>query len=340
MPMNSVLVIGSGFLGGHIIRQLCERENLRIAAFDLFENEKLLHELHGQFTMYTGDLTKQGDIERVFEEFHPRVVIHTASPVHNLARDIYFEVNVDGTANIIKACQKFNVDALVYTSSAGVVFNGADLINVDESQPIPEVHMDAYNESKALAEKQVLEASSESLKTAALRVAGLFGPGDRQLVPGMLSVLKNGQTKFQLGDNLNLFDFTYIENAAYAHLLAMDNLLSSNPTANGQVFFITNGQVIYFWDFARAIWAHAGHVPPYIIKFPRPVGMLLATAAEWVCYFLKKEPGFTRFRVQFSCANRYFNIQKAEDVLKYHPIVDLEEGIRRTLAWMDTEKKH
>ncbi|WBW74575.1 3 beta-hydroxysteroid dehydrogenase/delta 5--_4-isomerase Erg26 [Schizosaccharomyces osmophilus] len=336
--MHSVLVIGSGFLGSHIIRQLCKREQLRIAAFDLFDNEKLNQEVGHRFTMYTGDLTKNEDLDRVFSAFQPQTVIHTASPVHNLGRDIYFQINVSGTENILRVCKKHNVNALVYTSSAGVVFNGADLINVNEECPYPKVHMDAYNESKALAETIVLESNSPSLRTCALRVAGLFGPGDRQLVPGMLSVLRNGQTKFQLGENLNLFDFTYIENAAHAHLLAVENLLSNNSTAAGQVFFITNGQAIYFWDFIRAIWANAGHVAPYTIAFPRALGIALATAAEWACYFLGREPGFTRFRVQFSCANRYFDITKAREILNYRPIYDLEEGIKRTLQWMDTEK--
>ena len=65
---------------------------------------------------------------------------------------------------------------LVYTSSAGVVFNGTDIIDVDERLPPPEVPLDAYNDSKAKGEAIILEANDKGgLLTVALRPAGIFG---------------------------------------------------------------------------------------------------------------------------------------------------------------------
>jgi sterol-4alpha-carboxylate 3-dehydrogenase (decarboxylating) len=56
------------------------------------------------------------------------------------------------------------------------VFDGGDLIDADERLPYPEVPLDAYNETKAKAEKAVLEANGKGgLKTVALRPAGIFG---------------------------------------------------------------------------------------------------------------------------------------------------------------------
>jgi sterol-4alpha-carboxylate 3-dehydrogenase (decarboxylating) len=85
-------------------------------------------------------------------------------------------VNVDGTKAVIDAAVSRGVRKLVFTSSAGVVFNGADLVNVDERLPPPEKAMDAYNESKAKAEELVLAANGKGgLLTVALRPAGIFG---------------------------------------------------------------------------------------------------------------------------------------------------------------------
>ena len=68
------------------------------------------------------------------------------------------------------------VQKLVFTSSAGVVFNGQDIIDVDERLPFPEKSLDAYNESKAKGEELVLAANGKNgLKTVALRPAGIFG---------------------------------------------------------------------------------------------------------------------------------------------------------------------
>jgi sterol-4alpha-carboxylate 3-dehydrogenase (decarboxylating) len=85
-------------------------------------------------------------------------------------------VNVDGTKAVIAAAVECGVRKLVFTSSAGVVFNGEDIINVDERVPFPEVPMDAYNDTKAKAERLVLEANGKGgLLTVALRPAGIFG---------------------------------------------------------------------------------------------------------------------------------------------------------------------
>lgn len=77
---------------------------------------------------------------------------------------------------MIAAAIAQQVHKLVFTSSAGVVFNGTDLKGVDERLPFPETPLDAYNESKAKAEQLVLEANGrDGLLTVALRPAGIFG---------------------------------------------------------------------------------------------------------------------------------------------------------------------
>ena len=85
-------------------------------------------------------------------------------------------MNVEGTKAVIAAAVALQIKRLVFTSSAGVVFNGQDLINVDERLPFPEPSLDAYNESKAKAEELILDANGKGgLLTVALRPAGIFG---------------------------------------------------------------------------------------------------------------------------------------------------------------------
>jgi nucleoside-diphosphate-sugar epimerase len=68
------------------------------------------------------------------------------------------------------------VKALVYTSSASLLFNEENLTDIDERLLPPEVPIDAYNGTKAIAEKHVLEANGkQGLKTVALRPSGIFG---------------------------------------------------------------------------------------------------------------------------------------------------------------------
>lgn len=346
VPSSVLIIGGNGFLGSHIVSQFLEYEwpvPLTLSVLDLRTPLVPVKDVK----YLTGDITNLDDMRRALVGID--LIVHTASPVHGLGKVVYFKVNVEGTRTIINAARELGVKGMVYTSSAGVVFDGGDLVNVDERAPIPAVAMDAYNESKAVAEELVLRSNSDTFKTCALRPAGLFGEADRQLIPGMLSVLKNKQTRYQIGDNQNLFDFTYIGNAAFAHVLAAEKLLGDNthaadsPDAHtkaiaGEAFFITNGQPIYFWDFPRAMYAQlgfAGH-SSYTV-FPKTVAWFMGLASEYVSWALGKEPTFTRFRVQFSCANRFYDISKARERLGYYPKVGLGEGIKRSLAW---SKKH
>jgi sterol-4alpha-carboxylate 3-dehydrogenase (decarboxylating) len=61
---------------------------------------------------------------------------------------LFFRVNVEGTRNVIKACNETGVKALIYTSSASVIYDGGSLVNADENTPFATRHVDPYNASK------------------------------------------------------------------------------------------------------------------------------------------------------------------------------------------------
>lgn len=228
---------GSGFLGSRIALALRQRGEKHVSVFDLHPSRDPLEKVD----YYTGDITSESSLREALIQVRDKagidaakatkgvVIYHTASPVAGLGPEIYHKVNVVGTETVIAVANKpeLAVTKLVFTSSAGVVYDGHDLINVDERLPYPTKPLDAYNDTKAKAEKLVLQANNKQpgkLKTVALRPAGIFGIGDRQALPGFFNVLRTGKTKFQIGDNNNLFDWTYVDNVVHAHLLAADKL--------------------------------------------------------------------------------------------------------------------
>lgn len=345
--IESVLLIGgAGFLGLHLIEQFFKNDpKTKISVFDV---RPLPEKLSKQFTFdpkkidfFKGDLTNESDVKNAIEKSKANVLVHSASPMHGGKTEIYQKVNVEGTKNILKVAKESGIKAFVYTSSAGVIFNGQDIHNADETWPIPEVPMDSYNETKAIAEDMVLKANDpkSNFYTIALRPAGIFGPGDRQLVPGLRSVAKLGQSKFQLGDNNNLFDWTYAGNVADSHVLAANKILDSTTAekVSGETYFITNDTPTYFWALARTVWKADGHIDKKVIVLQRPVAILAGYLSEFFSKILKKEPGLTPFRVKIVCAYRYHSIEKAKELLGYTPNVDIEEGIKRTLQWMDED---
>jgi sterol-4alpha-carboxylate 3-dehydrogenase (decarboxylating) len=167
----------------------------------------------------------------------------------------------------------------------------------------------------------------------------------------MLTASRKGQSRFQLGPNENLFDFTYVKNVAHAHLLAAVGLLTTatlnitpldTERIDGEAFFITNDSPVYFWDLARTVFREGGDTvgvdPSKIWTLSTEFALVIATIAEFVFGIFGKTPNLDRPKVRYSVMTRYYNISKAKHRLGYFPIVDLEEGIKRGVkAWLEKE---
>ena len=333
-----VLVGGSGFLGLHLIEAFWNLEpRPEIHVIDIRELPdipKCLTFDKSAITVHNANITVKHEITAVLDNVQPEVVVHSASPIHGLGPQVYHQVNVVGTQKLLEACTEHkSVKAFVYTSSSGVVFCGDDLYGVNEEMPFPAKAMDAYNETKQLGEELVLKSNCPDLKTIALRPAGIFGPGDRQMIPNLKLVAQRNQHRVQLGANNNLFDVTYVGNVAHSHVLGANALCG--PEADkvaGQAFFITNDEPIFFWSFARVIYASEGKYDMPKIVIPLKLAVGLGYLSQWVCKLIGKDPSFTAFRVRTACATRYYDITKAKTLLNYKPKWTLEEAVAVTLA--------
>lgn len=200
---------------------------------------------------------------------------------------------------------------------------------------------------QAAAEEITIKANradGSKLLTTAIRPAGIVGEGDTMALHQIIKVHKTNKTGAQLGDNNNLFDFTYVENVAYAHLLALRALLVTyssktqpldHEKVDGEVFIITNDSPTYFWDFCRVIWNAAGcpHGKDHVWVIPKELGLVIGWLSETVSVIIRKPPILTRQRCIYSCMTRYFCIDKAKRRLGYRPLVPLEEGLRRSVKW-------
>uniref|UniRef100_A0A0D6R3L8 3-beta hydroxysteroid dehydrogenase/isomerase domain-containing protein n=1 Tax=Araucaria cunninghamii TaxID=56994 RepID=A0A0D6R3L8_ARACU len=259
-----VVTGGRGFVARWLVRKLLQsgRRIVRIVdlaraiSLDEEEQSSILGEALkcGRAVYYGADLRDQAELVKVFHG--ASVVFHMASPDSSLNDfKLHYDVTVQGTRNVINACLLCNVKKLIFTSSPSVVFNGVHgIINGDESLPYPEKHNDVYSEVKAEAEALVLRSNGrEGLLTCALRPSAVFGPGDRLLVPAIVAAARVGKLKFIIGDGENMYDFTYVENVAHAHICAEQALDSGASDVAGKAYFITNMEPIKFWEFLSII---------------------------------------------------------------------------------------
>lgn len=173
----------------------------------------------------------------------------------------------------------------------------------------------------------MLGACDEKLATCALRPSVLFGPGDYQLIPSVHACIEKGETPFVVGDGENLWDLTYVGNVADAHVLAVENLLSTK-TAAGEAIFISNEEPIPFRDFCLEVWKNFGHHPSYEVHIPVSLATLVGFIAEVVTWITGTPTTLSRGSVLDACGTRYCSGEKARRVLGYKPRMGVEEGIR------------
>ncbi len=252
--------------------------------------------------------------------------------------DEFHSVNVTGTFNLIKACRKQKVGRIIFTSSSSVVFNGTDLEGIDESYPYPEHYRSHYASTKALAERLIIEANSEELKTISLRPHLVWGPYDAHLIPGILKRLGSGRMR-RIGDQEHFIDTTYIDNMVDALILAAD-ALKSNPEAAGKALFITNGEPARVWDFINSIIQMAGY-PPVQKKVPEKLALIGAGISEWFHRFfkIKSEPFMTRYAIREMITNHWFDISAAREIIGYEPGVSYAEGFKHLKDYLAIGKR-
>ncbi|KAH9619789.1 hypothetical protein KSS87_006629 [Heliosperma pusillum] len=336
-----VVTGGRGFAARHLVEMLISYEMYCVRIADLgpsirlepCEEDGALGKAlkAGRAQYVSADLRDKTQVLRAFQG--AEVVFHMAAPDSSINNyNLQHSVNVQGTKNVIESCIALQVSRLIYTSSPSVVFDGVHgIINGDESLSYPVKHNDLYSATKAEGEALVLKANGEKgLLTCCIRPSSIFGPGDRLLVPSLVTAARVGKSKFIIGDGNNMYDFTYVGNVVHAHICAERALASKGPVAekaSGQAYFITNMEPIKFWEFMSIILEGLGYERPRI-KIPAVVMMPIAHLVEFIYRILApygmKVPQLTPSRIRLLSCDRTFSCSKAIDRLGYSPIVSLQ----------------
>ena len=329
---NILVTGGGGFLGGAIVGRLVRRGET-VTSF----SRKFYPELDAmRVRQIQGDICDQSAVDRALAGID--LVFHVAAkPGVWGDYSVYYQTNVRGTENVIAACTRNGVSELVYTSSPSVVFDGADMADVNESAPYPERFHAAYPETKALAEQAVVNAAGDRLKVIVLRPHLIWGPGDNHLVP---RIIARADRLVRVGDGANLVDTIYIDNAAEAHILAADRL-KERPDLSGKIYFISQDKPVRLWDMINDILKAAGH-RPVNRSISRRTAWLVGAALETVYSLLgiKTEPQMTRFVANELATTHWFDISAAKRDLGYVPRVSTEEGLELLEAWLKRKKDH
>ncbi len=323
--MRVLVTGGGGFLGRAIVERLVARGD-RVRSFSRGAHPELsamgVEEVRGDLA----------DGEAVAAACRGcEVVFHAAAKAGVWGDEAsYYGPNVLGTEHVVAGCRTHGVGRLVFTSSPSVVFDGRDMEGVDESVPYARHYGAPYPRTKAIAEQRVLSANGEGLRTVALRPHLIWGPRDTHLVP---RIIARARSLRRIGGADKKVDTVYVDNAADAHILAADRLVSGSPIC-GQPYFITNGEPRPLWEMVNAI-LNAADLPPVAGRIPRGVALAAGAGLEIIHKVLRidREPRLTRFVVRELSTAHWFDISAARRDLRYEPRVSIDEGLDRLRRW-------
>ncbi len=308
---------GAGFIGSNLTEYLL-KEGHFVRVLDNFANGKpenlsFVSRIPGaeeRFELLKGDIRDYETCVQACEGVD--FVLHQAAlgsvPRSVEDPDTYHQVNTTGTLNMLRAAAASGVKRLVYAASSSAYGD------VDRERPTPKredmapAPLSPYAVAKLTGEYYCqIFPKLYGLETVILRYFNVFGPRQdphsqyAAVVPKFITSLLQGEAPTIFGDGEQSRDFTYVENVVHANLAACE----AGPEAVGEVINVACGENTSINELYRLI------------------AELIGTDLK--PRYAPPRPGDVRHSLA--------DVSKAQRLLGLKEVVDLREGLKRTIAW-------
>ena len=300
--MKSLVTGGAGFIGSHLVDSLLA-EGDEVTVLDNFSTgrpENLSH-IEGAVKLVEADLSLYGSwanhFKRIDRVFHLAALADIVPSIEN--PDIYYQANVTGTLNVMKASKEFNVNKLIYSASSSC-YGIPDILPTPETAEIKPQY--PYALTKCLGEQIVLHWSSVyRIPSVSTRLFNVYGPRSRTsgtygAVFGVFLAQKLSNKPFTVvGDGTQTRDFTYVEDVTSA-LIA-----TSKSSLEGEIINIGSDNTYSINRVVELLGGEAVYIP--------------------------KRPG--------EPDSTWADISKAKKLLDWRPTITIEKGIKNLLDNID-----
>ena len=301
--MKILVTGGAGFIGSNVVDALIN-EGDEVAVVDNLSTGKK-ENLNLKAKFYNVDIRDGNALKLVFQEFNPEVVYHFAAQIDvrksvaNPAFDA--EVNVVGSANLFKLAVDFGVKRIILSSTGGTLYGYAERLPASEDAPKKPVC--AYGVAKYCVE-QYLEYFKRlyGIERVILRYANVYGPrqdplGEAGVVAIFTGRILKGEPITIFGDGNQTRDYIYIEDIVSANLLALNGKEGTYNIGTGVETSVN--ELVHIFE-------------KLLGKKINPV------------YAPKRQGEVDRIAL---------DIEKAKKKLGFEPKYNIEEGIKKTIAW-------
>lgn len=323
--MKKYIVTGAGgHLGSTLLRCLKDKD-VEVFALLLFQETAVIEAENIRY--FYGDVCQPETLEPLFStQSSDEVIVIHAAGIISISKHIQpalYEVNVNGTRNIIRASLKHNVDRFVYVSSVHAIPELSDKQKIVEvNQFSPGLVVGGYAKTKAEATQAVLNAVTEGLPAVVVHPSGIIGPYDNghnhlvQLVydylDGKLPVCVKGG-----------YDFVDVRDVANGCLLAAEK---------GKVgqCYILSGNYSSIYDLLASAGKYYGKKPARAISLS--LASLAVPIIELAAKLRKKRPLYTAYSLHTLKSNSHFSKKRAEQELGYRTRA-FQQTLKDTVFW-------
>lgn len=285
----------------------------------------------GTIQITPGDLRNPDELEVFLRGAEWATLFHCAGLIHPrlFVREL-FDINVHGTRNLLQAAEKAGVRRVVVLSSNAPAGNNPRRDHrFDESSPY-HPYM-SYGRSKMLMEQVMHEHQARGLlETVVVRPTWFYGPDQPLRQTTFFTMIRKGLAPI-VGDGENMRSMTYIDNLCQALLLC-----ERSAHANGQTYWVADRRPYSMNEIVNTVEclmesefgvqvAHKRLRLPYVAGQLAQVGDAIF---QGLGLYQQKIHVMSEMNKTIACS-----IEKARRELGYEPAVELEEGMRRSLAW-------
>lgn len=318
--MKKTLIIGgSGFVGSVLIKNL---DLNKVINFD-----KNKSPFFSKITTI-GNILDKKNMEHLFKDVDSVVLLAAEHRDDVSPASIYYDVNVQGTKNVLEQMTKHKVNKIVFTSSVAVY--GLNKICPDEScKPDP---FNDYGKSKLLAEQAIYEwynDNPDKKSVTIIRPTVIFGERNRGNVYNLFKQIY--LKKFlMIGKGYNKKSMCYVENISFF----LKNRLESNQLGFNIYNYVDKPDYSMnelFLEIKKAL-----NLEMLEIRVPYFLGLLAGYFFDFVAMILNKKLILSSVRVKKFCATTDFDAKKAHSV--FVPPYTIKDGLNRTLNYEFIEK--
>ena len=300
----------AGFIGSHIAESLLALGARVRGLDDLSEGEQ--RNIPEGAGLFRGDICDSEACSAAVEGCE--ILFHLAAKV-SVPRSVsdpvgYHQTNVTGTVNLLEAARRGGVRRFIYSASSSAYGDQPELPKHEVMAPKP---MSPYAAAKLAAEHYVRSyAAVYEIDAVCLRYFNIFGPRQNAnsayagVIAAFARDLLAGEPPTIYGDGSASRDFTYVANAVHANLLAARH----ERPLEGEVYNVGIGRRVTVSELAelmgRVVTEMTGRAPPEPRYAPPRAGDVPHSLAD---------------------------LSRIRSEMGYEPIVGLEEGLGKTLAW-------